>query len=71
MVAFFVSCMLLFEPEMLGAKFWNGGAPMLGLAVGIGLIGGAWIGRDLRKEWAKQAGEGRGVDEADERSHIS
>jgi hypothetical protein len=30
MVAFFVSCMLLFEPEMLGAKFWNGGAPCSG-----------------------------------------
>jgi hypothetical protein len=38
---------------------------MLGLAVGIGLIGGAWIGRDLRKEWAK-----RGGDEEDDRSHI-
>ena len=51
MVAFFLSCMLLFAPEMLGAKFSHSGAPMLGLAVVIGLIGGAWIGRDLRR-WA-------------------
>jgi hypothetical protein len=57
MVCFFVSCMLLFEPEMLGAKFSSGGAPMLGLAVVIGLIGGAWVGRDLRKEWAEQEGK--------------
>ncbi|MFI5460005.1 MAG: hypothetical protein ACHRXM_31685 [Isosphaerales bacterium] len=50
MVVFFVSCMLLFEPAMLGAKFSSGGAPMLGLAVILGLIGGAWIGRDVRRE---------------------
>lgn len=48
MVAFFVSCMLLFEPEMLGAEFANGGAPMLGLAVVSGFICGPWFGRDLR-----------------------
>ena len=50
MVVFFVACMLLFEPAMLGAGFWSGGAPMLGMAVVGGLIGGAWIGRDLRKD---------------------
>jgi hypothetical protein len=50
MVAFFLSCMLLFAREMLWDKFWIGGAPMLGLAVVLGLGGGAWIGRDLRKE---------------------
>jgi len=50
MVAFFISCMLLFEPELLGAKFQNGGLPMLGMAVVLGLIGGAWTGRDLRTE---------------------
>jgi hypothetical protein len=44
----------LFEPAMLGSKFSTGGAPMLGLAVLLGLIGGAWIGRDVRKELAKQ-----------------
>ena len=49
MVTFFVCCMLLFEPEMLGAKFSSGGAFMLGLAVVVGLFGGPWIGRDIRK----------------------
>jgi hypothetical protein len=53
MVTFFLSCMLLFEPEMLGAHFLSGGVPMLGLAVVIGLIGGAWTGHDLRKEQTK------------------
>lgn len=52
MVVFFISCMLVFEPEMLGAKFQNGGLPMLGGAVVVGLIGGAWVGRDLRKDAA-------------------
>ncbi len=65
MVCFFVSCMLLFEPEMLGARFLAGGAPMLGLAVVIGLIGGAWTGRDFRKEWAKHQSERRDGDEQD------
>jgi hypothetical protein len=46
MVVFFLSCMTLFDPEMLGAK----GIPMIGLAVVFGLIGGAWMGRDLRRE---------------------
>jgi hypothetical protein len=52
MVAFFVCCMLLFEPEMLGVNFANGGAPMLGLAVVIGFISGPWFGRDIRRQWA-------------------
>ncbi len=50
MVAFFISCMLLFEPELLGAKFQNGGLPMLEMAVVLGPLGGAWTGRDLRTE---------------------
>ena len=50
MVVFFLSCMLLFEPELLGAKFFVGGLPMLGLAVPLGFIGGAWTGRDIRKK---------------------
>ncbi len=52
MVVFFVCCMLLFEPDLLGAKFSSGGAPMLGLAMVLGLICGPWFGRDLRKEFA-------------------
>jgi hypothetical protein len=55
MVAFFTCCMLLFAPEMLGAKFSSGGAPMFGMAVVLGLIGGAWFGHDLRKEVSAQA----------------
>ena len=55
MVAFFVSCMLLFDPEMLGAKFSSGGAWLLGMAAVIGLISGAWIGRDLRKDASSSA----------------
>jgi hypothetical protein len=51
MVVFFLCCMLLFEPDMLGTKFSSGGAPMLGLAVVIGLICGPWFGRNLRKEF--------------------
>jgi hypothetical protein len=57
MVCFFLSCMLLFDPELLGPKFSIGGAPMLGLGVIIGLIGGAVIGQEWRKELAKNDGE--------------
>jgi hypothetical protein len=57
MVCFFVACMLLFEPAMLGARFLSGGAPMLFGAVVIGLVGGAWVGHDLRKELAGQQKE--------------
>jgi hypothetical protein len=66
MLCFFVSCMALFDPEALGAKFRPQGALMLGLAVVIGLIGGPWLGRDLRKESAqsetKAAGESEDED---------
>jgi hypothetical protein len=54
MVTFFVACMLLFEPELLGAKFFSGGAPMLALAVVLGLIFGPWAGRDWRCEFASR-----------------
>jgi hypothetical protein len=50
MVAFFSCCMLLYEPKMLGENFTSDGLPMFGMAVLFGLIGGAWIGRDLRRE---------------------
>jgi hypothetical protein len=65
MVVFFVSCMLLFDPAMLGASFLSGGAPMLGLAVVIGLIAGPWLGRDLRKELPNQKSEPRDGDPDD------
>lgn len=45
---FFVSCMLLFDPALLGSKFRQGGLPMLGFAVPLGLFGGWYIGRDFR-----------------------
>jgi hypothetical protein len=57
MVCFFLSCMVLFDREALGVKFRSEGAPMLGLAVVIGLIGGAWLGHDLRKDSAEQQRE--------------
>jgi hypothetical protein len=50
LVVFFACCMLLFEPAMLGANFRNGGLPMFALAVVLGVVGGAWTGRDLRKD---------------------
>jgi hypothetical protein len=46
MVAFFVCCMLLFAPELLGAKLHDGGLLMLGIATLIGAIGGVWFGHD-------------------------
>ena len=51
MVVFFVCCMLLFEPALLGPKFPTGGAPMLTLAIVIGIIGGPWFARDIRREY--------------------
>lgn len=69
MVAFFLSCMLLFDQEMLWTKFWYGGVPMLGLAVVVGLIGGAWTGHDVRKEWAKQPDKRRDGDKDNDRFH--
>lgn len=50
MVVFFLSCMAVFDPEMLGAKFTSGGVPMLVLGSIIGLVVGASAGRDLRKK---------------------
>lgn len=49
MAVFFLLCTLLFAPEFLGSKFASGGVPMLGLAVIGGGVGGAKLGRDLRK----------------------
>jgi hypothetical protein len=69
MVSFFVSCMLMFAPEMLGAKFSSGGVPMLVAAVVVGLIGGAKIGRNVRKEWAKLECEWRDGDADDDGPH--
>jgi ADP-ribose pyrophosphatase len=49
MLVFFIACMLVFDPQMLRARFSSSGAPMLGFAAVLGLLGGAWIGRDLRR----------------------
>jgi hypothetical protein len=49
MVTFFLACMLLFEPALLGEKFANGGAPMLGLGAALGAFGGAKFGPEWRK----------------------
>ena len=54
MVVFFLSCMLLFDQELLEKKLWSGGLPMLVLGAFAGLVGGAWTGRDLRKQWAEE-----------------
>ena len=48
MIVFFLSCMVVFSPEMFGPKLKSQGLPMLGIASIIGLIGGVWTGRDLR-----------------------
>jgi len=67
MVVYFVSCMLWFEPEMLGSKFVQGGLPMLGLAVPFGLFLGWYIGRDFRP-WrtAEQRRRQRSLDETED-----
>ena len=49
MLAFFIACMLVFDPQMLRARFSSGGAPMLGFAALLGIFGGAWMGRDWRR----------------------
>jgi hypothetical protein len=46
---FFMSCMILFAPEMVKENI-SGGAMMLGLATVIGAIAGPFWGRDIRKE---------------------
>lgn len=56
MLLFFLSCMLLFAPDMLGEKWRSGGLPMFGLAAAIGLIAGPWIGRDWRREFGPPNG---------------
>jgi hypothetical protein len=50
MVAFFICCMFLFAPELLGAKLHDGGLLMLGIAALAGVIGGIWFGHDLDDE---------------------
>ncbi|MDR7070962.1 CHASE2 domain-containing sensor protein [Pseudoxanthomonas japonensis] len=50
MVAFFTCCILLFSPELLGAKFVDTGLLVLGIAVLMGAIGGVWFGHDLDNE---------------------
>jgi hypothetical protein len=49
MIVFFLACMLVFEPDLLGTKFRAGGLPMLVVAIVIGAICGPWFARDLRK----------------------
>jgi len=51
MEVFFLSCMFIFRPEMLGSKFTNVGLPMLIIAAVTGPICGVWFGRDFRKEF--------------------
>lgn len=48
MVVFFFSCMLLFDPELLGAKLRQGGLPMLGFGAVAGLFAGWYVGREFR-----------------------
>ena len=50
MVTFFTCCILLFSPELLGAKFVDTGLLVLGIAVLMGAIGGVWFGHDLDNE---------------------
>jgi hypothetical protein len=63
LVVLFLGCMLVFAPEALGPKFATAGVPMFGLAVAIGLFGGALIGRDIRKEIAKEDATAAPTDE--------
>jgi len=50
MLAFFVCCMVLFAPELLGSKLHDGGLAMLGMAVLIGAVAGIWFGHDLDED---------------------
>ena len=54
MIVFFICCMYLFDPMMLGANFIPDGVFMLGFAVIAGLFGGVLIGRDIRKTASEQ-----------------
>lgn len=49
-----LSCMFLPVPDMLASQFVSEPALMLTVMVVAGMIGGVWIGRDLRKEFSKQ-----------------
>lgn len=48
MVVFFLACIGLFDPDLLGPKFRTGGLPTLGLAVPLGMFGGWLVGQDFR-----------------------
>lgn len=52
MVVFFLACTLVFAPDILAEKFTSSGVWMLALAVALGAFGGAWTGRDVRKQLA-------------------
>jgi hypothetical protein len=49
MVVFFTACMIVFDPDLLGPKFREGGVPMFVLAMITGAICGPWFARDFRK----------------------
>ena len=46
---YFLCCMALFDPKMLSSEAL-GGAMMLFFATVTGMIGGAWLGNDLRRD---------------------
>lgn len=52
MLVSFLCCALVVAPEIPGPRLAASGVPMFGLAVIVGLFGGAWIGRDIRRELA-------------------
>jgi hypothetical protein len=63
MLVFFLCCMIMFAPEMLGSNFISGGLPMFGFAALVGLICGPWFARDLRKDLAtSQSSRNRDAD---------
>jgi hypothetical protein len=67
MVVFFISCMLLFDPELLTENL-SGGLLMLAFGAVLGLVGGAWIGRDVRKQWAEDTSKRENRDRDGERT---
>jgi hypothetical protein len=58
MVVFFLCCMLIFDPAMLQGRSPGRGF-MLMLGSVVGLVLGAWVGRDLRRELATKDEQGR------------
>jgi hypothetical protein len=63
MEVFFICCMFLFDPDLLGRKLSYGGLPMLGGGAVLGLLAGALIGRDVRRQWPRSdRGQHRGAD---------